>query len=85
MRIRDLFKDISEEELADWKASQKLCKSSTPDSALGASALSSCKAQGLRRRQTGKSQKRGKERVKLGGKRAKSVDYGGWVHPTKTG
>lgn len=74
-----------EQAIADWKASRELCKSSKPDSALGASALASCKAQGLRRRQTGKSQKRGKERVKLGGKKAKSIDYGGWVSPTKTG
>lgn len=74
-----------EQAIADWKASRELCKSSKPDGALGASALASCKAQGLRRRQTGKSQKRGKERVKLGGKKAKSIDYGGWVSPTKTG
>lgn len=74
-----------EQAIADWKASRELCKSSKPDSALGSSALASCKAQGLRRRQTGKSQKRGKERVKLGGKKAKSIDYGGWVSPTKTG
>jgi hypothetical protein len=74
-----------EQAIADWKASRELCKSSKPDHALGNSALSSCKAQGLRRRQTGKSQKKGKERVKLGGKKAKSIDYGGWVSPTKTG
>lgn len=74
-----------EQAINDWKASRELCKSSKPDGALGASALASCKAQGLRRRQTGKSQKRGKERVKLGGKKAKSIDYGGWVSPTKTG
>ena len=74
-----------EQAIQDWKASRELCKSSKPDSALGSSALASCKAQGLRRRQTGKSQKRGKERVKLGGKKAKSIDYGGWVSPTKTG
>ena len=74
-----------EQAINDWKATRELCKSSKPDSAIGASALASCKAQGLRRRQTGKSQKRGKERVKLGGKRAKSLDYGGWVSPTKTG
>jgi hypothetical protein len=74
-----------EQAINDWKASRELCKSSKPDSALGSSALASCKAQGLRRRQTGKSQKRGKERVKLGGKKAKSIDYGGWVSPTKTG
>ncbi len=39
-----------EELLLDWKASKELCKSNKPDSAIGASALSSCKAQGLRGR-----------------------------------
>ena len=48
----------------EWQASAKLCKSSTPNNKLGASALSSCKAQGYRARETGKSQKRGKKRVK---------------------
>ena len=28
----------------DWKASKKLCKSSTPNNKLGASALASCKS-----------------------------------------
>ena len=54
----------------------------------GASALASCKAQGYRARQTGKSQKMGGKtgnRVKLGGKKMKSKDYGGPVSPTKTG
>ena len=62
-----------------------MCKSSKPDHALGASALASCKAQGYRARQTGKTQKVGKKRVKLGGKKLKSTDYGGPVSPTKSG
>ena len=45
----------------EWQASAKLCKSSTPNNKLGASALSSCKAQGYRARETGKSQKIGKK------------------------
>tara|TARA_B100001094_G_C17960403_1_gene685120 strand:+ start:535 stop:780 length:246 start_codon:yes stop_codon:yes gene_type:complete len=69
----------------EWKASKKLCKSSTPNNKLGNSALSSCKAQGYRARETGKSQKMGQKRVKLGGKRIRSQDYGGPVSPTRTG
>ena len=69
----------------EWQASAKLCKSSTPNNKLGASALSSCKAQGYRARETGKSQKIGKKRVKLGGKRMRSTDYGGPVSSTRTG
>ena len=69
----------------EWQASAKLCKSSTPNNKLGASALSSCKAQGYRARETGKSQKIGKKRVKLGGKRMRSTDYGGPVSATRTG
>tara|TARA_B100001287_G_C22256949_1_gene333103 strand:+ start:248 stop:493 length:246 start_codon:yes stop_codon:yes gene_type:complete len=69
----------------EWQASAKLCKSSTPNNKLGASALSSCKAQGYRARETGKSQKIGKKRVKLAGKRLRSTDYGGPVSPTRTG
>ena len=69
-----------EQELEEWKASRKLCRSSTPDSDLGASALSSCKAQGLRARDGNKSHKLGKSaksRVKVGGHRIKGHKYGG--------
>ena len=83
MRVEDIL--TSEEDILDWKASRELCKSARPDGSLGASALASCKAQGLRRRQTGKSQLKGKDRVKLQGKKAKATKYGGWVHPSKTG
>jgi hypothetical protein len=59
----------------------------TPADKMPASWLSSCKARGLKSRDTGKSQKRGSDgkRVKLDGKKAKSTKYGGWVSPTKTG
>jgi hypothetical protein len=77
--------EIDELAEKEWKASKKLCKSSTPDSKLGASALSSCKAQGYRARDTGKSQKIGNKRIKLSGKRIRSQDYGGPVSPTRTG
>lgn len=83
MRVDEIITD--EEDLVDWKASKALCTSSKPDSALGASALSSCKAQGYRRRRTGKSQLKGRKRKSLDGVKAKSKQYGGWVSPTKTG
>ena len=83
MRVKDLLQ--LEKDIEEWAATRSLCKSSKPDHALGASALASCKAQGYRARQTGKTQKVGKKRVKLGGKKLKSADYGGPVSPTKTG
>ena len=52
MRLIDIDALLEKE----WKASAKLCKSSTPDSKLGASALSSCKSQGYRARDGKKSQ-----------------------------
>lgn len=62
------------------KASRALCKSSKPDSELGASMLSSCKSQGLRARDGNKSHKLGKtkdSRVKVGGHRIRGQKYGG--------
>lgn len=62
------------------KASLKLCKSSKPDAELGASALASCKSQGLRARDGNKSHKLGKgpeSRVKVGGHRIRGKKYGG--------
>ena len=75
MRIDELL--THEQDLADWQASRSLCKSSKPDSALGASALASCKSQGYRRRDGNKSHKIGKKRVKVGGKKIKGRKYGG--------
>ena len=83
MRVEDLLQ--LEADIEEWAATRSLCKSSKPDHAIGASALASCKAQGYCARQTGKSQKVGKKRVKLGGKKLKSKDYGGPVSPTATG
>jgi len=83
MRVEDLLQ--LEADIEEWAATRSLCKSSKPDSAIGASALASCKAQGYRARQTGKSQKVGKKRLKLGGKKLKSKDYGGPVSPTASG
>jgi hypothetical protein len=59
------------------KAKRSLCLSSKADSELGASQLSSCKAQGLRARAGGKSHKIGKSRVKVGGHKIKGKKYGG--------
>lgn len=76
MRIEDIDKDL----LDEAKASAKLCKSSTPNSKLGASQLASCKSQGYRRREGNKSHKLGKSpksRVKVGGKKLKGKKYGG--------
>ena len=42
--------DICNEAELEAQASKKLCRSSRPDSDLGASQLASCKSQGLRKR-----------------------------------
>lgn len=77
-RYHDTSEDI---EIAErGKASRALCRSSKPDSELGASMLSSCKSQGLRARDGNKSHKLGKtkdSRVKVGGHRIKGKKYGG--------
>jgi hypothetical protein len=76
MRIEDLDPHL----LSEAKATAKLSKSSTPNAKLGASALASCKSQGLRRREGDKSHKLGKSpksRVKVGGKKMKGKKYGG--------
>jgi len=78
MRIDELLEN-RDEELADWQASKSLCTSSKPDSALGASALASCKSQGYRRRDGKKSHKIGKKRVTVGGKKLKGKKYGGKI------
>jgi hypothetical protein len=75
MKVQDLL--TREQDLQDWEASASLCKSSKPDSALGASALASCKSQGLRRRTGKKSHKIGKKRVTVGGKKIKGDAHGG--------
>ena len=92
MRINEI---INREEVVDeTPASRDLCTSGKPNSALGASNLASCVAQGLRARSGGgskktgrkaKSQKIGSERVSLPGKKLKSTAYGGPISPTRTG
>jgi len=66
-----------EEAVAEEPASRALCTSGKPDSALGASQLSSCKSQGYRSRDGGKSHKVGSDRIKVRGKKIKGKKYGG--------
>jgi len=83
MRIRELDQEIEE-----WKPSKSWCrdrlKSGKP---MGASQASSCKAQGAKSRDTGKTQLNRKtgRREKLGGKKIPSEKYGGRVSKTRTG
>jgi len=67
----------SDQHVSEEPASRDLCTSSKPNSALGASNLASCKSQGYRNREGGKSHKVGSERVKVRGKRIKGKKYGG--------
>ena len=85
MRVDELLNN--EADIEEWKASKELCKSPKSDASIGASALASCKSQGLRARSssTKKSQKVGKKRVSLAGKKLKSTKYGGPISPTRTG
>ena len=75
MRVDEVL--TSEEDIEEWKASRELCKSSKPNSKLGASALASCKSQGFRTRTGKKSHKIGKKRVTVGGKKIRGKKYGG--------
>lgn len=65
------------QDLDEEPASRALCTSGKPDSALGASQLASCKSQGYRSREGGKSHKVGSDRVKVRGKKIKGKKYGG--------
>jgi hypothetical protein len=69
-------------EVVNWAvdeapASKELCTSSKPDSSLGASNLASCKSQGFRAREGGKSHKIGSKRVPVKGKKILGKRYGG--------
>ena len=68
---------VSEAAVDEEPASRALCTSGKPDSALGASQLASCKSQGYRSRDGGKSHKIGGERQKVRGKKIKGKKYGG--------
>jgi hypothetical protein len=71
------FSRSSDEAVAEEPASRALCTSGKPDSALGASQLASCKSQGYRSRDGGKSHKVGGDRIKVRGKKIKGKKYGG--------
>lgn len=73
MRLDELL--TNEEDIEEWKASKKLCKS--PRKNIGASAEASCRSQGLRRRTGKKSHLIGKNRVTVGGKKIRGRKYGG--------
>lgn len=73
------MKDISEEIVDEVKASKQLCKSSIPNSKLGASQLASCKSQGWRAREGKKRYRIGKKVVRVAGKKVKGKSYGGPV------
>tara|TARA_X000000368_G_scaffold416230_1_gene409684 strand:+ start:731 stop:982 length:252 start_codon:yes stop_codon:yes gene_type:complete len=77
MKIVELNTELDSEINNEWQASKKLCRSSRPNDSLGASALASCKSQGLRKREGKKSHKIGKRRIKVGGKKIKGKDHGG--------
>lgn len=79
MRIDEVL--TQEDDIDEWKASKSLCKSNRSDKSLGASALSSCKSQGIRSRSGGKIVRIGRKRVALGGKKLKGKKYGGPVKP----
>ena len=77
MRVDELLTE--ESDLVDWQASRSLCKSSKPNSALGASALASCKSQGYRRRSHKRKFKvaANKPRQSVKGRKIKGAAYGG--------
>jgi hypothetical protein len=64
-------------QIIEEPASRSLCQSGKPDRSLGASALASCKSQGFRAREGGKSHKVGSDRVKVRGKKILGKKYGG--------
>ena len=75
MRVVDLLTEDAD--IEEWKASKELCRSSRSDSSLGASALSSCRSQGLRARKSKVKHTIGKKRKKITGKKIKGKKYGG--------
>lgn len=68
---------VSDREVTEEPASRALCTSGKTDSALGASNLSSCKSQGYRSREGGKTHKVGADRISMRGKKIKGKKYGG--------
>ncbi len=73
MRIQELSDALAQE----WKASKELCLSPRSNDSLGASALSSCRSQGLRNRDSRVPAKIGTKRKPIGQRRVKGAKYGG--------
>jgi hypothetical protein len=69
--------NTDDSEVTEEPASRALCTSGKPDSALGASQLASCKSQGYRSRDGGKTHKVGSDRIGVRGKKIKGKKYGG--------
>jgi hypothetical protein len=80
MKILDFITESELDDL-DEKATRALCLSTKPNSELGASQLASCKSQGLRAREGGKTHVIGhggsKAKITVGGKKIKGKKYGG--------
>jgi hypothetical protein len=75
MRILEVL--TSETDIEEWKASKELCRSNRSNSSLGSSALSSCRSQGLRSRDSKvKATFQGK-RQKIGSRKIKGKAHGG--------
>lgn len=68
---------LTDDELEEWKASREVCRKHQSGGNIGASALASCKAQGLVPRSGKKKITIGKKRSSVGGKKIKGYDYGG--------
>ena len=64
-------------EVTEAEAPAELCKSSKPDKELGASQLSSCKSQGLRKRTTKRKYKIRGKTASIDGKKIRGGKYGG--------
>ena len=81
--LNKIFKDMPKKKTVaeHGPTSRKLCVSNVSDESLGASALASCKSQGLRARDGKKSHLIGhgasKVRVTVGGKKIKGKAHGG--------
>jgi hypothetical protein len=75
MKLDEIF--ITDDDLEEWKATKELCQSNRSDSSLGASALSSCKSQGYRRRESKVKHTINKKRQKITGRKIKGKKYGG--------
>jgi|TARA_B100002019_G_scaffold100342_1_gene86458 hypothetical protein len=75
MKLDEIF--ITDDDIDEWKATRELCKSSRSNASLGASALASCKSQGLRARDTKVKHTINKKRQNITGRKVRGKKYGG--------